>query len=71
LRPHAARAADAGGAWFQAALARASLFDALVHTGALESQIAPVLAATRALVSKSPSGRAQRPHHAGIGTARS
>ncbi|MFZ0887044.1 MAG: adenylate/guanylate cyclase domain-containing protein, partial [Candidatus Binataceae bacterium] len=46
-------AADAGGAWFQAALCRAALVDALVHTGAPEQEVAPVIAAARALVHKS------------------
>ncbi len=46
-------AADAGGAWFQAALGRAALIDALVHTGAPDREIAPVIAAARELVRKS------------------
>jgi len=46
-------AADAGGAWFQAALARAALVDALVRAGAPENQVAPVIAAARDLVRKS------------------
>jgi tetratricopeptide (TPR) repeat protein len=46
-------AADAGGAWFQAALARAALVDALVVAGAPESEVAPVIAAARDLVRKS------------------
>src|SRR5208282_1902584 len=46
-------AADAGGAWFQAALARTALVDALVYTGAPEHEVAPVIAAARELVRKS------------------
>jgi len=46
-------AADTGGARFQAALARAALVDALVHTGAPEHEVAPVIAAARELVRKS------------------
>jgi tetratricopeptide (TPR) repeat protein len=44
---------DAGGAWFQAALARAALVDALVQTGAPEHEITGVIAAARGLVNKS------------------
>ena len=46
-------AADAGGAWFQAALARAVLVDALVHADALEHEIAAVVTEARELVRKS------------------
>jgi class 3 adenylate cyclase/tetratricopeptide (TPR) repeat protein len=46
-------AADAGGAWFQAALARAALADALVVAGAPEDEIGEVIAQTRELVRKS------------------
>jgi len=46
-------AADAGGAWFRAALARAALVDALVVAGAPENEVAPVIAAARDLVRKS------------------
>jgi class 3 adenylate cyclase/tetratricopeptide (TPR) repeat protein len=45
-------AADAGGAWFQAALARASLIDALVVAGA-DDDAAAVIAQARELVRKS------------------
>jgi tetratricopeptide (TPR) repeat protein len=45
--------ADAGGAWFQAALARAALVDALVHTGAPDHAVAPLIAEARELVRKS------------------
>ncbi len=45
--------ADAGGAWFQAAQARAALVDALVWTGAPEDAVAPVIAEARELVRKS------------------
>jgi class 3 adenylate cyclase len=45
--------ADAGGAWFQAALARAALVDALVRTGAPDHAIAPVIAEARELVRES------------------
>jgi len=44
---------DAGGAWFQAALTRAALIDALVAAGAPEQEIAPVIAEARELVRKS------------------
>ena len=46
-------AADAGGAWFQAALARAVLVDALVHADAPEHEIAAVVTEARELVRKS------------------
>ena len=46
-------AADAGGAWFHAALARTVLVDALVRAAAPESEIAAVIAAARELVRKS------------------
>ena len=46
-------AADAGGAWFQAALARAALVNALVRADAPEHEVAPVIAAARELVHKS------------------
>jgi adenylate cyclase len=46
-------AADAGGAWFQAALARAVLVDALVHADAAEHEIAAVVTEARELVRKS------------------
>jgi tetratricopeptide (TPR) repeat protein len=46
-------AADARGAWFQAALARAALVDALVRADAPEDTVAPVIAAARDLVRKS------------------
>ncbi|MGH7924505.1 MAG: hypothetical protein ACREQH_07940, partial [Candidatus Binatus sp.] len=46
-------AADAGGAWFQAAIARAALIDALVSVGVPEQEVAPVIAAARALVRQS------------------
>jgi class 3 adenylate cyclase/tetratricopeptide (TPR) repeat protein len=45
--------ADANGAWFQAAVARAALADALVHAGAPESEIAAVITEARALVRQS------------------
>ena len=45
--------ADAGGAWFQAALARAAMADALVRADAPEHAIAPVIAEARELVRKS------------------
>jgi hypothetical protein len=45
--------ADAGGAWFQAALARAALADALVRTGAPEEDIARAIAEALELVQKS------------------
>jgi hypothetical protein len=45
--------ADAGGAWFQAAQARAALVDALVRTGAPDHAVAPVIAEARELVRKS------------------
>ncbi len=45
--------ADAGGAWFQAALTRAALADALVRTGAPEEEIARAIAEARELVQKS------------------
>jgi class 3 adenylate cyclase len=46
-------AADTGGAWFQAALARAVLVDALVHADAPEHEIAAVITEARELVRKS------------------
>jgi class 3 adenylate cyclase/tetratricopeptide (TPR) repeat protein len=46
-------AADAGGAWFQAAIARAVLVDALVHADAPEHEIAAVVTEARELVRKS------------------
>ncbi|MEO7327434.1 MAG: adenylate/guanylate cyclase domain-containing protein, partial [Minicystis sp.] len=46
-------AGDAGGAWFQAAVARAVLADALVRAGAAEHEATPVIAAARELVRKS------------------
>ncbi len=46
-------AADAGGAWFQAALARTALADALVRADAPEHEVAPVIAAARELVRQS------------------
>ncbi len=46
-------AADSGGAWFQAALARAALADALVAAGAPDAEIARVIAEARELVRKS------------------
>jgi hypothetical protein len=46
-------AADAGGAWFQAALARTVLADALVHADAPEHEIAAVITEARELVRKS------------------
>ena len=45
--------ADAGGAWFQAALGRAALADALVRAGAPEPAVAAVIAEARELVRKS------------------
>jgi len=45
--------ADAGGAWFQAALARAALVDALVRAGASDHAVAPMIAEARELVRKS------------------
>jgi class 3 adenylate cyclase/tetratricopeptide (TPR) repeat protein len=45
--------ADAGGAWFQAAVARAALVDALVRAGAPAHAVAPVVAEARELVRKS------------------
>ena len=45
--------ADAGGAWFQAALARAVLVDALVRAGAPEHEVAAVITEARELVRKS------------------
>jgi len=45
--------ADAGGAWFQAAQARAALVDALVRTGAPDHAVAPVIAEARELARKS------------------
>jgi class 3 adenylate cyclase/tetratricopeptide (TPR) repeat protein len=45
--------ADAEGAWFQAALARAALADALVATGAPDAEVADVIAEARELVRKS------------------
>jgi adenylate cyclase len=45
--------ADAGGAWFQAAVARAALVDALVRAGAPDHAVAPVIAEARGLVRKS------------------
>jgi class 3 adenylate cyclase/tetratricopeptide (TPR) repeat protein len=41
--------ADAGGARFQAALARTALADALIYQGAPEQEVAPVIAAAREL----------------------
>jgi len=49
----AINAADAGGAWFQGALARAVMIDALVRSSAPESEIKAVIAAARELVHKS------------------
>jgi class 3 adenylate cyclase len=49
----AINAADSGGAWFQGALARAALIDALVRSSAPESEIKAVIAAARELVHKS------------------
>jgi len=46
-------AADAGGAWFQAALARAVLVDGLLHADAPEHEIAAVVTEARELVRKS------------------
>ena len=45
--------ADAADSWFHAALARTVLVDALVHSGAPESEINPVIAAARDLVCRS------------------
>jgi tetratricopeptide (TPR) repeat protein len=45
--------ADANGAWFQSAIARAALIDALVRANAPETEIAPLIAEARALVQKS------------------
>jgi adenylate cyclase len=45
--------ADAAGAWFQAAVARAVLADALVRAGAPDAAVADVIAAARELVRKS------------------
>jgi tetratricopeptide (TPR) repeat protein len=45
--------ADAGGEWFQVALTRAALIDALIRANAPESEIVPVIAEARALVRKS------------------
>ncbi len=45
--------ADANGAWFQAAIARAALADALVGANAPAPEVAAVIAAARALVHKS------------------
>jgi tetratricopeptide (TPR) repeat protein len=45
--------ADAGGAWFQAAVARAALADALVHVGAPGETIVSAIVEARALVCKS------------------
>ena len=45
--------ADAADSWFHAALARTALVDALVHSGAPESEINPVIAAARDLVCRS------------------
>ena len=45
--------ADAGGAWFQGAVARAALVDALVRADAPESAVTPVIAEARELVGKS------------------
>src|SRR5262249_53592035 len=45
--------ADAGGAWFQAALARTALADALVVAGAPQPEIARVITEARELVQKS------------------
>jgi len=45
--------ADAGGAWFQSAQARAALVDALVQTGAPDHAIARVIDEARELVRKS------------------
>ncbi|HEY2774003.1 MAG TPA: adenylate/guanylate cyclase domain-containing protein [Candidatus Binatia bacterium] len=44
---------DAGGAWFQSAVARAVLADALVEIGAAEHEVTPVIAEARELVRKS------------------
>jgi adenylate cyclase len=46
-------AADAAGAWFQAALARATLADALILANAPQEEIAPVVAEAHALVRRS------------------
>jgi hypothetical protein len=46
-------AADAAGAWFNGALARTVLIDALVADGAPEPEIAPVITEARELVHKS------------------
>jgi hypothetical protein len=53
-------AADASGAWFQAAVARAALADALVHANAPEAEVAAVIAEARELVHRS-SGDSLRP----------
>lgn len=53
-------AADAGGAWLQAALARAALVDALVRQDAREHAVAPEIAAARELIRKS-GGNSLRP----------
>lgn len=45
--------ADASGMWFQGALARAALADALVHANAPEQEIRTLLAQARELVSRS------------------
>jgi len=45
--------ADAGGAWFQAAIARAALADALIRANAPEQQISLVITEARELVAKS------------------
>jgi adenylate cyclase len=44
---------DSGGMWFQGALARAALVDALVHANAPEQEIRNLLAQARELVSRS------------------
>jgi hypothetical protein len=46
-------AADAGGAWFQGAVARAAAAEALVRAGAASHDIAAMIADARELVRKS------------------